>query len=95
MGSLLSPVTATLYMEALEEKTPHSFPLQPTMWLRYVDDIFVVWSHGMEVLGDFHNHLNTQDRATEFTTNYESKEKISFLDALVERRGSKAVTLVY
>ena len=56
MGSLLSPVIATLYMEALEEKTLHSFPLQPTMWLRYTDDIFVVWSHGMEVLGDFHNH---------------------------------------
>ena len=69
MGSLLSPVIATLYMEALEEKTLHCFPLQPMMWLRYVDDIFVVWSHGMEVLGDFDNHLNTQDRATQFTTN--------------------------
>ena len=31
MGSLLSPVIATLYMEALEEKTLHSFPLQPML----------------------------------------------------------------
>ena len=59
MGSLLSPVIATLYMEALEEKTLHFFPVQPTIWLRYVDDIFVVWSHGTEVLGDFHNHTGS------------------------------------
>ena len=82
-------------MEAFEERALCSFPLQPKLWLRYVDDTFVVWSHGTEALGDFHRHLNAQDQAIQFTTEEESEGKIPFLDALVERKGSKAVTSVY
>lgn len=33
-------------------------PLKPSCWFRYVDDIFVIWSHGEAVLADYFAHLN-------------------------------------
>jgi hypothetical protein len=31
----------------------------PSLWLRYVDDTFVVWPHGPDRLHNFPNHLNS------------------------------------
>ena len=39
--------------------TSHALcPLQPSLWLRYVDDTFVIWPHGEQELQSFHAHLN-------------------------------------
>ena len=46
MGSPLSPIIANLFMESLEERAIESSPQKPSIWLRYVDDTFVVWPHG-------------------------------------------------
>ena len=45
MGSPLSPIVANLFMEAFEEKALESAVLRPRMWVRYVDDTFVLWPH--------------------------------------------------
>ena len=42
MGSPLSPVIANLYLESLEERAIQSAILKPKMWVRYVDDTFVI-----------------------------------------------------
>ena len=50
MGSLLSPIIANLYMEHFESVALESPQLQPKLWLRYVDDTFVIWQHGKDSL---------------------------------------------
>ena len=60
MGSPLSPIVANLYMEAFEERALKSAVQRPRVWLRYVDDTFVIWPHGEDELDTFHNHLNNQ-----------------------------------
>ena len=65
------------------------------MWVRYVDDTFVIWPHGPETLRDFHDHLNQQNPAIQFTTEEEKEDKIAFLDVQVERKNNKARTSVY
>ena len=50
------------------------------LWLRYVDDTFVVWPHGQEKLDSFHEHLNTQHRNIKFTVEHEKENKLAFLD---------------
>ena len=57
MGSPLSPIVANLIMEAIEERTLESTALQPRMWVRYVDDTFVLWPHKEDEL---EQHLNSQ-----------------------------------
>ncbi|CAH8609079.1 unnamed protein product [Heterobilharzia americana] len=42
MGSPVSPIVATLYMKALEERALRSVHCQPRIWYRFVDDTFVV-----------------------------------------------------
>ena len=58
MGSPLSPVVANLFMEAFEERALESATLKPRLWVRYVDDTFVLWPHGEDELEKFHLHLN-------------------------------------
>ena len=49
MGSPLSPVLANIYMEYFEEMALGSTSLKPSMWLRYVDDTSIFWSHQEDV----------------------------------------------
>ena len=41
MGSLVSPIVANLYMEHFEKKA-FSTTSTPRLWMRYVDDTFII-----------------------------------------------------
>ena len=53
-----------------------------TKWCRYIDDIFMVWTHGEDKLEDFINHVNSLHSTIKFTHEF-SKSHISFLDVTV------------
>ena len=42
MGSPISPLIANLFMEEIEVKDLSSCPYPPSLWLRFVDDTFVI-----------------------------------------------------
>ncbi len=95
IGSPLSPVVANLFMEAFEEKALKSAVLSPRLWVRYVDDTFVLWQHGADELEKFLQYLNNQHHSIQFTMEKESESKIPFLDVRVERKEGKISTEVY
>ena len=86
MGSPLSPVIANFYMEHFETLALASTPLAPTIWFRYVDDTFTIWSHGEEKLEEFLNHLNSIHRNIQFTMEKEIEGQLPFLDVMVLRK---------
>jgi hypothetical protein len=53
MGSFLSPVVSDIYMDNSEKLALYSAQHKPSLWLQYVDDIFVVWPYGPEWLQHF------------------------------------------
>ncbi len=48
MGSKSSPTFANLFMEDWESKWVYTYPLAPIIWHRNIDDVFMVWTHGLE-----------------------------------------------
>jgi len=57
MGTRKAPSYANLFMGLLEENFLNSLSLKPLVWLRFIDDIFIIWHHGKEQLNDFLNKL--------------------------------------
>ena len=95
MGSPLSPIVANLYMEHLEEIALQTAPSPPRLWLRYVDDTFVIWTHGQNELERFHEHLNSQHPNIQFTVELEEEGRLAFLDVQVPRHDTRLSTAVY
>ena len=86
MNSPLSPVIANLFMERFEKDVLDSSPLKPTVWLRYVDDTFVIWPHGEKNLKIFLNHINEAHPSIKFTYEMEHEGTLPFLDVLVSKK---------
>ena len=78
MGSPISPLIANIFMEEFEVKALSS---TPTLWLRFVDDTFVInkAEHSQAVL----QHINSQDPHIQFTVEPTQQGSLPFLDTLV------------
>ncbi|XP_024882522.1 uncharacterized protein LOC112461499 [Temnothorax curvispinosus] len=85
MGSPISPIIANIFMEHFENQILKNAPLKPSTWFRYVDDTFVIWSHGRDTLPQFLAFLNSQHPNIQFTMEVEQNSQIPFLDVLVRR----------
>ena len=74
-------MVANVYIEHLEEIVLQTAAAHLTyrLWLRYMDDTFVVWRHGQDELERFHEHLNTQYNSIKFTIEHENENKLEFL----------------
>ena len=81
MGSLISPIIANIFMEEFEVKALQSFPNPPSMWLRFVDDTFVI--NNAEHSQDLLQHINNQDPHIQFTVEPIQQGSLPFLDTLV------------
>ena len=81
MGSPISPIIANIFMEEFEVKALQSFPNPPSMWLRFVDDTFVI--NKAEHSRDLLQHINNQDPHIQFTVEPTQQGSLPFLDTLV------------
>ena len=60
---------------------PHS----PLIWWRYIDDIFLLWTHGEDKLNGFITYLNNLHPTIKFTSSFPFNE-IPFLDVIFQKR---------
>ena len=82
MGSPLSPIVATIFMENFEEKALETAPHPPSLWKRFVDDTFVILE--TEHKEEFFNHINATEEKKQFTAETTSADgSIPFLNTLV------------
>ena len=46
IGTKFAPASANLFMNRLEERLLDSWHTKPQVWMRYINDIFFIWTHG-------------------------------------------------
>jgi hypothetical protein len=79
VGSSVSPIVRNIFMEHFEKLAVDGAQHKPLLWLRYVDDTFVIGPHGPEWLQDFLSHLSSLRPSIQFTMVIESDSVIAFL----------------
>lgn len=86
MGSPLSLVVANMFMKYFESKALASGTFNLKLWKRFVDDTCVIWSHDLEKLDNFSQHLNNQCSSINFTMECEIHGTLPFLDVLISKK---------
>ncbi|CAJ0968038.1 unnamed protein product [Ranitomeya imitator] len=87
MGSNVAPAYANAYMNSFEESfvyTDVRYKKHIDCYLRYIDDIFFIWTGPTNTLQAFFQTLNSIYPELEFTIHYDPNQ-ISFLDTLVRK----------
>ena len=80
MGSPISSLIANIFMEEFEVKALSTYPTS-SLWLRFVDDTFVInkAEHSQAIL----QHINKQDPHIQFRVEPTQQGSLPFLDTLV------------
>ena len=81
MGTPFAPNFANIFMSRIENKVLATAPagLKPLLWIRFIDDIFLIWQHGEQSLTTFLEHINSIHDTIKFVGEH-SMEEINFLD---------------
>ena len=82
------------FMAELEENFLKSVQLKPRLWKRFIDDIFIIWSHGEEKLKEFLDEPNSFHNSIKFTEQH-STYGIPFLDTFTYIEDNTLKTRVY
>ena len=95
MGTRMAPNYAIIFMHYLESNFLETTTRKPKIWLRFIDDIFMIWSHGLQELKNLMDRINNYHPSIKFTYD-KHREEILFLDTIVYRaRNNKLFTRNY
>ena len=71
IGTKFTPPYANLFMVVLENCKFENSGYHPYyLWLRFLDEIFCIWTNGLEKLQEIFKFLNTFHPTIKFTMNY-------------------------
>ena len=94
IGTKTAVSFANNYMGEFERLFVYLFGKQPLVWYRFIDDVFIVWTHGLEALHEFVEYLNSRVETIKFTMEH-SETEVSFLDTKVKITDGKIFTDLY
>ncbi len=87
MGSRLSPVLANIFLEEMEQTVLASLRVQPTLYVGFVDDVFIIYDSEICDLGALLQLFNDQHPDIRMTSELENNGNLPFLDLMVARTG--------
>ena len=94
MGTKMAPAYAIIFIESVKNSFLSSFPHKPTVYYRYCDDIFMIWSHGIDKFEHFFRNANNTHPNITFTC--EASNALPFLDVLTKINNDNTIyTTVY
>ena len=94
MGTRIPPSFANLFLGYFEDNALEKAPFYPHVWLRYIDDIFMIWTEGADNLKVFIDYLNNIHPTIKFTSSH-SYTNVPFLDVNVSLNNGNILTDLY
>ena len=94
MGTRFAPNYAIIFMAEVEEEFLTSSTWKPRIWIRFIDEIFMVWQYNLNQLEQFIEELNNFHPTIKFTKEV-SEFGLSFLDTFVYKEDGILKTRVY
>ncbi|XP_059571208.1 uncharacterized protein LOC132244181 [Alligator mississippiensis] len=94
MGTKMAPQYANLFMSHLEEDFLKNCTIKPLLYLRYINDIFIIWTENLQSLIEFHQKFSNPHLSIRLSLEY-SSTSISFLDTMISIQKGKIQTTVY
>ena len=91
IGTKMAPSCANLFLGLFEANALENAPFQPHTWLRYIDDIFMIWTEGLDKLKIFIDYLNSIHSTIKFTSSH-SSTNITFLDVSVSLTNDRIIS---
>ena len=82
MGTKMAPAYAIILMESVENSFLSTYPHKPTVYYRYIDDILMSCSHGIDKFEQFFGNANNTHPNITFM--YEASTAQHFLDVLIK-----------
>ena len=92
MGSALAPLLANWFVSKLE--TGLLSEIEPKIYTRYVDDIFTIFSHE-KTANEFYRKFNNLHQDLMFTMEFNTSNKLPFLDISMKLEESSFFTSIY
>ena len=104
MGSPIAPNFANLFMSEVEMRLINDYEtksgLRSLIWLRYIDNIFFLWSHDQESLDDFISFICSYSKSRNMKSTFDydvrySQDEVDFLNCKVRIRNGQFHTELY
>ena len=90
----LSFANTFMIMGWFEDQFVYIYQKQPLLWIRYIDDIFQIWTYGIDEFRKFEQHLNPSVDSIKFET-YILEKKVHFLDVTIKLEKGNLETSLY
>ena len=87
IATKFAPPYVCIYMDYIENQFLKNEQIQPWVWFRYIDDIFLIWTASEKELDDFLKRLNN--------THERSREEINVLDVTVRVNHGEFISNLY
>ena len=84
VGTRMAPSYANIFMKYVETQLIDASPKKPKIWLRFIDDIFMIWGHGRHALENFKHLANNVHPTIKFSFSTNQQE-IPILDTIIYR----------
>ena len=78
-------------MDKIETNFLDTQEFEPLLWFQYIDDVFFIWTHGKEKLGELLKNFNVYHPNIKFTHNFK-KESITFMGIKPSLSGDQLTT---
>ena len=94
MGTKMAPCFANLFMASIEQTFIDNSPLTLLFYVRLIDDIFMIWTHGSEEREQITTRAKSTHPSMKFTAEI-SSTSLPFLDVLVSVTETDIKTSLY